>query len=147
MAVPGRLLDKSWTLPDRFRYQNYCKKQYETHFPRHAFRIDFYMVFVTFLHLLDGSRQLLGGSCTAVGRLWESSGRFWRLLGASGRLLGGSWAALGRLLGGSWWLLGGSWASLCFLIKNLLNTSKNQQKTTSKNRGLDLRLSTKSCFE
>ena len=60
LAVPGRLLEGSWKLLERFRYQNYCKKQYETHFPRHAFRIDFYMVSGTIFAPLGQLKTALG---------------------------------------------------------------------------------------
>ena len=60
MAVLGQLLDKSWTLPDLFKYQIYCKKQYEQHFPRRAFRIDFLMVFGTIFAPLGQLQTTLG---------------------------------------------------------------------------------------
>ena len=113
LAVPGQPLDKSWTLPDSFRYQSYCKKQYETHFPRHAFPIDLYMVFGTIFAPLG---QLKKNSWVRLTLLLDGSGWLVAALGllleTSGRLLDGSWAALG----GSWAALGGSWAAFGRLL-------------------------------
>ena len=143
LAVPGQPLDKSWTLPDRFRYQSYCKKQYETHFPRHAFRIDFYMVFGTIFAPLGRLATALGLLLGCFWMAWGGLGWLVAVLGRLWRPLGDSWAALGRLLAAFGRLLG----QLVLFSPHGSKISKKQQNSTSKNRGLDPRLSISSCFE
>ncbi len=132
LAVPGRLLDGSWKLLERFKYQNSCKEQYETHFPRHAFRIDFYMYFFTifapFGRLETALGWLLHGYGAALGKLGSLLAALGRLWAALGRLLGGSRAALGRLLVAFGRLLGQLVLFFQKCIKNLQTLTKQQHQ-------------------
>ena len=92
MAVLGQLLDKSWTLPDLFKYQIYCKNKYEQHFPRRAFRIDF----------SNGFWYHFCTSWTAANNSWVSLGLLVDGSGWLGVACGNSWAALGEAQEGGW---------------------------------------------
>ncbi len=85
--------------------QELCKKQYETHFPRQAFRIEFYRFFAACLHHLEQfwspSWTILGTCLAQLGLSWAVLELSWDPLGHLGTILaalGGSWAVLGQLL-------------------------------------------------